>query len=112
VLILLAAIGTYAVWLRPQTLVNDQVRLARFASLFVLMRTAELGALGTVAWAGLMEVRYILVVFPFALLLSFWGVRYLYLGFRFRTQGHPHRNRSRVRDGENRRDRVHMRHPA
>jgi hypothetical protein len=78
VIILLAAIGAYAVWLRPRTLVNEQVRLARFASLLVLMRTAELGILGTVAFAGLMEVRYILVVFPFVLLLSFWGVRYLF----------------------------------
>ncbi len=82
VLIFLAAVGAYAVWLRP-TPVTNQVLWARFASLFVLFRTVELGALGTVVWGGLMEVRYILVAFPFVILLSFWGVRYL---FRMRTE--------------------------
>jgi hypothetical protein len=78
VLILLAVIGAYTVLLRPLTTVPEQVRLARFASLLVLLRTLELGALGTVVWGGLMEVRYILVVVPFVLLLSFWGIRYLF----------------------------------
>jgi hypothetical protein len=78
VLIFFAAVGVYAVWSRALAHNTDQILLARFASLFMLMRTAELGVLGTVVWAGLMEVRYVLVAFPFVILLSFWGVRFLF----------------------------------
>jgi hypothetical protein len=74
----LAAVGACIVWLPLCNPIAEQVRLARFASLLVLLRTGELGALGTVAWGGLMEVRYILVGFPFALLLAFWGTKYLW----------------------------------
>jgi hypothetical protein len=56
--------------------VTDQLRLARFASVFAVARTMELGALGVFAWAGLMEVRFIVVAFPFVILLSFWGLRF------------------------------------
>jgi hypothetical protein len=77
VLILCAAIGTYFVWLRPPTPISDQVLLARFGSLLVLLRTAELGVLGAVTWGGLMEIRYVIVAFPFVIILSIWGVRYL-----------------------------------
>jgi len=77
ILIFCAAVGAYFVWLRPPTPITDQILLARFASLLVLLRTAELGALGAVAWGGLMEIRYVIVVFPFVMLLSCWGVRYL-----------------------------------
>lgn len=80
ILICFAAVGSYAVWFRPPTPVTEQVILARFATLFVLLRTAELGALGTIAWGGLMEVRYILVVFPFVILLAFWGMRRIVSG--------------------------------
>jgi hypothetical protein len=76
-LICLAAIGAYTVWLRGLSPLTDQMLLARFAAFFVLMRTVELGALGTVTWAGLMEVRYVVIVFPFVILLSLWGVRFL-----------------------------------
>jgi hypothetical protein len=76
-LLFMAALGAYAIWFRFRTPVTDQLRLARFASLFVAIRTMELGALGVFAWAGLMEVRYAIVAFPFVMLLSFWGVRLL-----------------------------------
>ena len=78
VLIFCAAIGTYFVWLRAPTPITDQILLARFASLLVLLRTAELGVLGAVAWGGLMEIRYVIVAFPFMIILSIWGVRYLF----------------------------------
>ena len=77
VLIFCAAIGAYFVWLRPPIPITDQVLLARFASLLVLLRTAELGVLGAVTWGGLMEIRYVIVAFPFMIILSIWGVRYL-----------------------------------
>jgi hypothetical protein len=83
-LICLAAIGAYTVWLRGRSPLTDQMLLARFAAFFVLMRTVELGALRTVAWAGLMEVRYVVIVFPFVILLSLWGVRFLFQNARQR----------------------------
>jgi hypothetical protein len=76
-LLIVAAVGAYAIWFRLRTPVADQIRLARFASLFVTLRTMELGALGIFASGGLMEVRYIVVAFPFVILLSFWGLRFL-----------------------------------
>jgi hypothetical protein len=87
ILLFLAAVGAYAVWSKQPTPINDQILWARFGSLLVLMRTAELGALGLIAWGGLMEVRYILVVFPFVILLSFWGIRYL---SKTRARRHAH----------------------
>lgn len=77
-LIAVAVLGAYAIWFRPTLAVTAEVLFARFGSLLVLLRTAELGALGTVAWGGLMEPRYVLVVFPFVILLAFWGVRYVF----------------------------------
>jgi hypothetical protein len=76
-LLIVAAVGAYAIWFRLRTPVAGQIRLARFASLFVTLRTMELGALGIFASGGLMEVRYIVVAFPFVILLSFWGLRFL-----------------------------------
>jgi hypothetical protein len=77
VLICLAIVGTYYVWLGIPATVTKQVLFARFASLLVLFRTLEFGILGIVAMAGLMEVRFILVAVPFALILSAWGIRFL-----------------------------------
>jgi hypothetical protein len=73
----LAIVGTYYVWLGIPATVTKQVLFARFASLLVLFRTLEFGILGIVAMAGLMEVRFILVAVPFALILSAWGTRFL-----------------------------------
>lgn len=79
-LLFMAAFGSYAIWFRPRTPVTDQLRLARFASFFAAARTMELGALGVFVGAGLMEVRYIVVAFPFVILLSFWGLRFFLEG--------------------------------
>lgn len=89
VLLFLAAVGTYAIWLRPPAPLTDQILFLRFASLFALLRTAELGALGIFAWGGLMEVRFIIVAVPFVILLSFWGIRHL---FGIPSQGSPTSN--------------------
>jgi hypothetical protein len=76
-LIFLAGLGAYAIWFWPRAPVVEQLPLARFASLFVALRTMELGALGAILQRGLMEDRYVIVAFPFVILLSFWGLRFL-----------------------------------
>lgn len=50
------------------------LRVVAIAASVVALRTLELGALGTVAWAGLMEVRYVIVAFPFMILLAVQGL--------------------------------------
>jgi hypothetical protein len=75
-LIFLAALGTYEVWFRQRAPIAKRVQLARFASFFVALRTIELGVLGAIAFGGLMEARYVIVAFPFVILLSFWGLRF------------------------------------
>lgn len=71
-----AAVGAWAAWCSSGRFVQESPDrdLFRLASLAVLLRTASLGALGTVAWAGLMEIRYVLPVWPFLILLSLAGV--------------------------------------
>jgi hypothetical protein len=76
-LIFLAGLGAYAIWFWPQASVAEQLSLARFGSLFAALRTMELGALGAIVQRGLMEDRYVVVAFPFVILLSFWGLRFL-----------------------------------
>jgi len=77
-LIFMAVLGAYAIWFWPRIQTADQVPLARFASIFVVLRTAELGVLGAFVLAGLMESRYVLVCFPFVIILSFWGLRFFW----------------------------------
>jgi hypothetical protein len=76
ILIFMAVLGAYAIWFQLRTLATDYLPLARFASLFVALRTMELGALGALTWGGLMESRYVIVAFPFMIILSFWGFRF------------------------------------
>jgi hypothetical protein len=77
-LIFVAVLGAYAIWFWPRIRTADQVPLARFASIFVVLRTVELGVLGAFVLSGLMESRYVLVSFPFVILLSFWGLRFFW----------------------------------
>ena len=72
---LLAVAGAHAAWFRPRLVesLGAAGRIARLASIAVALRTVELGVLGTWTWAGLMEPRYVLVVFPFLLLLAVVG---------------------------------------
>jgi hypothetical protein len=79
-LIFLAALGAYAIWFWQRAPVDKQLYLARFGSLVVLLRTMELGALGAILQRGLMEARYVVVAFPFLILLSFWGLHFLFVG--------------------------------
>jgi len=50
---------------------------ALFSTAYVLLRTLELGVLGVFKYAALMEIRYISVAVPFALVLSLKGVAVL-----------------------------------
>ena len=79
-LIFLAALGVYGIWFWQRAPVDKQLHLARFGSLVVLLRTMELGALGAILQRGLMEARYVVVAFPFLILLSFWGLHFLFVG--------------------------------
>ena len=47
------------------------------SSITIALRTLELGILGVFLGAGLMEVRYILVVYPFVVALSVLGIHFL-----------------------------------
>lgn len=47
------------------------------SSVYVISRTVELGVLGLIAWGGLMEVRYVIVAFPFLIVVSLNGALYL-----------------------------------
>ena len=75
----LALIGTYSAW-RTRTgsaTYGTQLEFARLSSITVLLRTLELGVLGIFLIGGLMEVRYILVVFPFLIVLSLFGLQFI-----------------------------------
>jgi hypothetical protein len=85
-LIFFAGLGAYKIWFWPQASVPEQLSLARFGSLFAVLRTMELGALGAIVQRGLMENRYVLVAFPFIILLSFWGVRFLLEASTYRAR--------------------------
>jgi hypothetical protein len=78
VFLLLALIGTYWAWLQPSCIEERSaiVDLLRLTSAAVVLRTLELGLLGAFVWAGLMEVRYVTVVFPLLFVLSIGGVSY------------------------------------
>ena len=45
--------------------------------LYVFGRTVELGLAGISSWGGLMEVRFVIVAFPFLIYVCIWGVRSL-----------------------------------
>jgi hypothetical protein len=51
------------------------MNLTMVSSLYVLGRTAELGLLGLFSWGGLMEVRFMIVAFPFFLVVCVTSVR-------------------------------------
>jgi hypothetical protein len=87
-LIFLAGLGAYAIWFWPRVPVAEYLSLARFGSIFAILRTAELGTLGAIVQRGLMEDRYVIVAFPFVILLSFWGLLFL-LGARSVSQLAP-----------------------
>lgn len=57
---------------------DDGYGLVRLLSLLALLRTVELGALGTIMWSGLMEPRYVLPALPGMLLLAVIGARKVY----------------------------------
>jgi hypothetical protein len=73
-----ALVGFFAIWFRPTRLGADESLLffARLAGSAVVLRTLELGVLSAVVWAGLMEVRYVAIVYPFLLILFLFGLRY------------------------------------
>lgn len=77
--LILGLVGFYAVWFRYSYLrcLGATVNLFRLASVAVFLRTLELGVLGAFVWAGLMEVRYVVVVFPLLILLSLGGLIYV-----------------------------------
>ncbi len=62
--------GARAAWFRPRLVAPRGVarHIARLASIAVAPRTPGPGVPGTWTRAGLMEPRYVLVVFPFLLL--------------------------------------------
>lgn len=75
----LALVGIYFVWenLRRGRSGDKWLELGRLSLVAALLRTFELGALGLIAGGGLMEVRYILVAFPFLIILSLIGGQFL-----------------------------------
>jgi len=77
-LLIAAAVGFYIIWLCKERIsIQDRdISFARLASIAVLARTVELGVLGIFLIGGLMEVRYVVIVYPFVLLLSLFGFRY------------------------------------
>ena len=74
--LVLSVIGSLLVWKRSQknTIPEFLKLLGQAASVLVVLRTLEMGALGTIAWGGLMEVRYVNITFPLIMLLSCLGV--------------------------------------
>ena len=50
---------------------------ALFSIGYVLLRTLELGMLGLLKYAALMEIRYISVAVPFALIVAIKGVGFV-----------------------------------
>jgi hypothetical protein len=78
VLLLLAVAGFFVVWLRPRQLTIEmfEIERARLGSIAIILRTVLLSALGTFVGAGLMESRYVSIVFPFLIVLSLFGAHY------------------------------------
>jgi hypothetical protein len=76
-LIVLAAVGTYAVWFQQARSPLAISTLGRLASAMLFLRTAELGILGSLVSAGLMEARYVIVVTPFFLFLGIVGIHFI-----------------------------------
>lgn len=67
----------------PMPTTFDDV-FALFSIAYVLLRTLELGVVGVFKYAALMEIRYISVAVPFALVLSVRGVEALTRRWRSR----------------------------
>ena len=73
-LLVTGLIGLYVICLKSKyQKTGDWVYLARLSGANVILRTLELGILGIFVYAGLMEVRYVVIVYPFFLLLSLIG---------------------------------------
>jgi len=81
VILCLAVVGTCFAWKtylkRTSSDGRPLVELGRMSSITIALRTLELGILGVFLGAGLMEVRYILVVYPFVVALSVLGIHFL-----------------------------------
>jgi hypothetical protein len=56
--------------------IGELTSLIRLAAIAVIFRTVELGLLGPFVWAGLMEVRYVTIVFPQCILVASLGILY------------------------------------
>lgn len=80
VILFFALFGSYCLWIKPDRLADWEyiVQLGRLSFLAVVLRTIMLGMLGTFVWAGLMETRYILVVYPSMIVLCLVGIRYFF----------------------------------
>jgi len=74
--ILFAAVGAAAVWkARSKSHLSLFLRaLGQASSIFITLRTVELGILGTFVWGGLMEIRFANIMFPAVILLAIVGV--------------------------------------
>jgi hypothetical protein len=79
-LIVLAAVGTYAVWFKQARSIQVISVFGRIGSAMLFLRTVELGILGTLVGAGLMEARYVIVVTPFLLFLAIVGFHFICIG--------------------------------
>lgn len=71
----LAAFGAWAAW-ASATNAGDHfiVTFVKFCSIAVVLRTLMLGILGIQVWAGLMESRYVSIVFPLVVAMCAFGV--------------------------------------
>jgi hypothetical protein len=48
--------------------------LLRLSAGVVILRTLELGILGLTNWGGLMEIRYVIIGFPFLIVVAIYGI--------------------------------------
>jgi hypothetical protein len=70
------ALGAFALLFRRDRYAYFYLTLGTIALVAVLARTLQLAVLGTVAWGGLMEVRYVTMVWPEFLVVAVFGVHW------------------------------------